>query len=121
MLKVVFQFKNQGKAGFIKHAKTKTHKHTADGINNRLTGQQSFTVRPSVDDENNTDLSGEEEPEDGGGGGAGGDGEDTEVHLEVARGQDGDNAVEVGGTIIGDRLVKYDRGGGRTRRKVKRH
>ena len=114
MLKVVFQFKNQGKAGFIRHAKTKTH-------NTRLTGQQSFTVRPSVDDENNTDLSGEEEPEDGGGGGAGGDGEDTEVHLEVARGQDGDNAVEVGGTIIGDSLVKYDRGGGRTRRKVKRH
>ena len=38
----------------------------------------------------------------------------------MARGQDGDNAVEVGGTIFGDRLVKYDRGGGRTRRKVKR-
>ena len=86
MLKVVFQFKNQGKAGFIRHAKTKTHKHTPDGINNRLTGQQSFKVRPSVDDENNTDLSGEEEPEDGSGGigGAGEDGEETVVPLEVA-------------------------------------
>ena len=40
MLKVVFQFKNQGKAGFIRHAKTKTHKHTPDGINNRLTGSK---------------------------------------------------------------------------------
>ena len=49
-----------------------------DGINNRLAGQQCFTVRPSVDDENNTDLSSEEEPEDDGGA----DGEETEVHLD---------------------------------------
>ena len=80
-----------------------------------MTGQQSFTVRPA-DDENNTDLSGEEDSEDGGGGGGGGggNGEETEVPLEVARGQDVDNALEVVRTIIGNKLVKYDGGGGRT-------
>ena len=45
-------FSNQGKAGFMKHAKSKTHKHNADGRNRRLPAQLTFNP-PAADSQNN--------------------------------------------------------------------
>ena len=68
---MIFKYNNQGKAGFLKHAKSNQHKHNADGRNRRLPAQLAF-FPPTADSQNNAigltdeeDDSGEEEQERG--------------------------------------------------------
>ena len=70
MFKVIFKYNNQGKAGFLKHAKSNQHKHNADGRNRRLPAQLVFCP-PAADSQNNAtgltdeeDDSGEEEQDE---------------------------------------------------------
>ena len=41
---MIFKYNNQGKAGFLKHAKSNQHKHNADGRNRRLPAQLFFVL-----------------------------------------------------------------------------